>query len=70
MFRNNHQGENQPQQQQHQRFKGLFSFAWLVYPVLLRIFEEREDDSNNNTGPRKKKKKNKKVLLNNDDGTI
>ncbi len=50
---------SQPAEQQ-QRFKGLFSFAWLVYPVLLEIFKEKEKDTNNNTESKKKKKKKKK----------
>ena len=52
----NHPGEGQWQE----RFTGLFSFAWLVYPILLKIYGETEDNSNNDTEPEKKKKKKKK----------
>jgi hypothetical protein len=51
---------NNQQAEQQERFKGLFSFAWLVYPVLLEIFKEKEKDANNNTESKKKKKKKKK----------
>ena len=63
--------KNKPENQQ-ERFKGLFSFAWLVYPVLLEIFDEKRNDPMNNTKSKKKKKKNKgkdrPVLPNNING--
>ncbi len=51
---NNYESEKQ------QRFKDLFSFAWLIYPVLLKIFDEKENNPNNDTELKKKKKKKKK----------
>jgi hypothetical protein len=51
--RHNHQAEEQ------QRFKGLFSFAWIVYPVLLAIFKEKNEQDEMNNMESKKRKKNK-----------
>lgn len=51
---------NNQQTEQHQQSKELFSFAWLVYPVLLKIFDEKENDSKNDTELTEKKKKKKK----------
>ncbi len=47
------------QENQQERFKGLFSFAWLVYPVLLEIFDEKRNDSKDNTEPKKRRRKKK-----------
>ncbi len=57
--------DEREEKQVHQRYNGLFSFAWVIYPVLLRIFQEKEDDPKNNTQSKKKKKKNRSVLPNN-----
>ncbi len=58
--KNKNMPTNNQQVEEQQQFKGLFSFAWLAYPVLLKIFNEKENDSKNNTESKKKKKKNKK----------
>lgn len=42
---------------EQERYRGLFSFAWLVYPVLLRIFQQREDTLDNNTSLKRKRKR-------------
>lgn len=53
------------------RYRGLFSFAWLVYPVLLKIFQEREDTLNNDRSLKRKHiqetntKSNKKTMFKN-----
>jgi pterin-4a-carbinolamine dehydratase len=60
-FTNNQQAEQQPKQ-----FKGLFSFAWIVYPVLLEIVSEKQGDLENNTESKNKKKKKKKKNKNKD----
>ncbi|CAF3867800.1 unnamed protein product [Rotaria sp. Silwood1] len=46
---------NNNQQQQH--FRGLFSFAWLVYPVIFQIFDEQ---NNLVKEAKRKQSKNKK----------
>jgi len=62
--KNKHMNMNNQQTEQQQYFKGLFSFAWIVYPVLLKIFDEKNEDLENmkesNKKKKKKKKKNKK----------
>jgi hypothetical protein len=50
--------KNKPENQ-HERFKGLFSFAWLVYPILFEIFDEKKNDPKNNTESKKKRRKKK-----------
>lgn len=40
----------------HERYRGLFSFAWLVYPILLRIFQQREDTLHTDQGLKRKRK--------------
>lgn len=47
--------EGEPRQEQ---YKGFFSFAWLAYPVLLKILAEKEDILNK-LNQNLKKKKNK-----------
>jgi hypothetical protein len=59
MLRTNEREEKQV----HQRYNGLFSFAWVIYPVLLRIFQEKEDDSKNNTQSKKNKRKRDPSVL-------
>lgn len=54
--------QTRQQQQQREYFKGLFSFAWIVYPVLLEIFDEKNEEfqAKKETKKKKKKTKNKK----------
>ena len=42
---------------EQERYRGLFSFAWLVYPVLLRIFQQREDTLDSGRGLTRKRKR-------------
>jgi hypothetical protein len=51
---------NNQQEEEHEQFKGLFSFAWVVYPVLLDIFSENEPMNNTETKKKKKKKRRNK----------
>ncbi|CAF4753912.1 unnamed protein product [Rotaria sp. Silwood1] len=55
---------NDQQTEQPTRFQGLFSFAWLIYPVLLKIFDENQKNASettvSNTKRKNKKKKNKR----------
>jgi hypothetical protein len=74
-MRNPNMAANGHETEKQQRFKGLFSFAWLVYPVLLKIFDEKENNSKNDTElkqkkkkKRKNKKKNSPVPANNNNG--
>jgi hypothetical protein len=61
MLRTNEREEKQV----HQRYNGLFSFAWVIYPVLLRIFQEKEDHSKDNTQSKKNKRKRDPSVLRN-----
>ena len=53
------------------RYKNFFSFAWLVYPILLKIAQEKEDtlilieDNSKKKQRKKKKKKNSTITSNN-----
>ncbi len=51
---------NNQREQQHEQFKGLFSFAWVVYPVLLDIFSENQPMNNTKSNRRKQKKRKNK----------
>jgi hypothetical protein len=57
--RNKHTTNQREEIQIQQQYTGLFSFAWLVYPVLLNIFQEREYEYSNSSKKSKKKKKKK-----------
>jgi hypothetical protein len=52
------------QQAEQQRFRGLFSFAWIVYPVLLAIFTEKKEQDSMNSTKSKKKTKNSSIVSN------
>ena len=58
------QPDGQGQRTVQDRYRGLFSFAWLVYPVLLKIFQEREDTCNNDRGVKRKRKPKKTMKKN------
>ncbi|CAF2120252.1 unnamed protein product [Rotaria magnacalcarata] len=49
---------NNQQTEEPKRFDDLLSFAWIVYPVLMKIYEETQNNAESNS-KRKKKKKNK-----------
>jgi hypothetical protein len=55
--KNKNKNRNNQQEEQHEQFKGLFSFAWVVYPVLLDIFNENEPMNNTESTRRKQKKR-------------
>lgn len=50
------------------RYNGFFSFAWLVYPVLLKIFQEKQDTFIIIDDGSKKKKKRKKKNVSSNNG--
>ncbi len=58
-MKNRHMSTIDHRTEKEQRFKGLFSFAWLIYPVLLKIVNQKEDDSMNDAESKKKRKKKK-----------
>jgi hypothetical protein len=64
-IRQNNKTKNQRQSEAQQwQFRELFSFAWLVYPVLLNIFEEKQKDAMSNKESKKRKKKKKYTAVN------
>lgn len=51
---------NHEKEKQLEGFKELFSFAWIVYPVLFEIFDINNRDSTIANQSKKKKQKNKR----------
>ena len=47
------------QEDVHHRYEGLFSFAWIVYPVLFSIYDMNKSDPGYDMKNKKKKKKKK-----------
>jgi len=44
-----------------QQYQGFFSFAWIVYPVLLKFFDEiQENQTNDSVGKKKRRRRRKK----------